>query len=182
MTEMFPFKAPTIESEEDFQYAAELGLRYPLDASQLPRLFNLRLAKAKECECERCGDLLDNFHKKTKLLETAHSAETPGLTFWTHVQKEGAPPAHFEAELDKKIRLTPKELTCHDEFIDTLVEVEHNWQRSQGNSTCTSDDTDAFWMRHYNDLKGNIAAQRSLEGESIQELREEAMKSIESHV
>ncbi len=177
---MFKFKEETQESLEDLDYAAQLGLRYPLDASQLPRLYNLRLAKANECECERCGDLLDNLHKKTKMLETAHNAETPGLTFWTHVQKEGTPPAHFEAELDKKIRLTPRELTCHDEFIDTLVEVEHNWQRSQRNTNCTSDDTDAFWMRHYKDLKGNIAELRQSESESIEELRKVAIEKLES--
>lgn len=176
---MFPFKTETKESERDFEYAAELGLRYPLDASQLPRLYNLRLAKAKECECERCDDLLDNLHKKTKLLETAHSAESPGLTFWTHVQKEGSPPAHFETELDKKIRLSPKELTCHDEFIDTLVEVEHNWQRSQRNTSCTSDDTDAFWMRHYKELKNHIAELRQYEGECIEELRKTALEMLE---
>ncbi len=177
---MFPFTDNTKESEEDFEYAAQLGLRYPLDASQLPRLFNLRLAKAKECECERCEDLLDNLHQKSKLLETAHSAESPALTFWTHVQKEGNHPAHFEAELDKKIRLTPKELTCHDEFIDTLVEVEHNWQRSQRNTDCTSDDTDDFWMRHYKDLKGNVAELRQSESESIEELRKAALEKLKT--
>jgi hypothetical protein len=175
---MFKFKEEAPESLEDLDYAAQLGLRYPLDASQLPRLFNLRLAKAKECECDRCGDLLDNLHKKTKLLETAHSAETPGLKFWTHIQKEGAPPAHFEAELDKKLKLSQRELACHDEFIDTLVEVEHNWQRSQCNSACTSDDTDQFWLRHYKDLKGIIAELRRSESESLEELRKMAMEEL----
>lgn len=177
---MFKFKEESQEIIDELDYAAQLGLRYPLDASQLPRLYNLRLAKAKECECDRCGDLLDNLHKKTKLLETAHNAETPALTFWTHVQKEGAAPAHFEAELEKKLRLSPKELTRQDEFIDTLVEVEHNWQRSQHNNTCTSDDTDDFWLRHYKDLKGSIAQLRQFESESIEELREAALEKLES--
>ncbi len=136
----------------------------------------MRVAKASDCECDRCGDLLDNLHNKTKLLETAHNAETPSLSFWTHVQKEGAPPAHFEAELDKKMKLSPKELTQHDEFLDTLVEVEHNWQRSQRNN-CTSDDTDNFWMRHYTDIKGQIAELRRFEDSSLEELRNSTLKS-----
>lgn len=177
---MFKFKEESQETLEDLDYAAELGLRYPLDASQLPRLYNLRLAKAQDCECDRCGDLLDNLHKKTKLLETAHNAETPALAFWTHLQREGTPPAHFEAELEKKLKLSTKELTRHDEFIDTLVEVEHNWQRSQHNNTCTSDDTDDFWMRHYKDLKVSITQLRQFESESIEELREAALEEFES--
>lgn len=169
---MFPFLKR--KSDEELEYAAQMGLRYPLDTSQLPRLYNLRLAKASECKCERCDDLLDNLRNRSKLLEAAHNAETPSRSLWTHVQREGTPPAQFDEELDRKMKLSPKELTQHDEFLDTLVEVENNWQRSQDNN-CTSDDT--FWMCHYNDIKGQIAELRRFEDTSLEELRNSALKS-----
>lgn len=146
--------------------------------SQLPRLVRMRIDNAKECACERCGDLLDNLHMKTKLLEQHHQAELPALSFWTHSHKDGGSP-HFEMQLDNKLKLTPSELTRHDEFIDTLLEVEHNWQRSQRN-TCSNDDTDRFWMNHYLQLKNMIAEQRERDEESLDDLRSAVLQISES--
>ncbi len=175
---MFPQPKHLGKSEEELEHAAQLGLRYPLDADQLPRLYNLRLARANDCKCERCGDLLENLHTKTKLLEIAHSAESPGLAFWTQVPPEGTP-AHFETALGKKMKLTPKELTRHDEFLDTLVEVEHNWQRSQS-SACLSDDTDNFWLNHYAEMARHIEELRRFDEESLEKMRSAALKKMES--
>lgn len=154
--------------------------KHVLDAGQLPRLVNLRIDNAKECACQRCGDLLDNLKTKTKLLEHYHEAEGSGLSFWKSSHKDGNPP-HFESQLDKKINLTPKELTRHDDFIDSLVEVEHAWQRSQRN-TCTNQDNDDFWMKHYQELKRVIAEQRQYATESLDELRDEVLSKEESAI
>lgn len=174
---MFPFSNSEKKPEDELEYAAQLGLRFPLDAEQLPRLYNMRLAKAADCNCERCGDLLDNLHKKTKLLEIAHDAESPGLAFWRQLPKNGEP-GHFESDLAKKLKLTPKELTRHDDFLDTLVEVEHNWQRSQ-NSACVSDDTDNFWLKHYAELADHLK-ELPQDGQSIQEIRSATLKKMDS--
>lgn len=167
---MFPFTDETMESQRNLGALEELGIQCPLDASQLPRLLNLRVAKARDCACIRCDDLLEKLHHKTRLLEVAHQAEAPGVAFWMQIAKDGNI-KHFECEIDKKLKLTPSELTRHDEFLDTLVEVEHDWQRSQ-RATCTGDDSDRFWLQHYQDIKDSIAAQRDYMQESLDELRE----------
>ncbi len=173
-TEMFHFfKNSDEETNESIP-----ELRFSSITSQLPRLLRMRMDKARECACERCGDLLDNLHVKTKLLEQHHKAELPALSFWTRFHKDGGSP-HFEMQLDNKLKLTPSELTRHDEFIDTLLEVEHNWQRSQRN-TCSNDDTDRFWMNHYLELKNMIAEQRERDEESLEDLRSAVMERLEA--
>ena len=174
---MFGFSIKDEETQEEGERTVREEKRV-LDAGQLPRLVNLRIDKARECACQRCGDLLDNLKTKTNLLEHNHKAEAPGLTFWNSSHKEGSP-AHFETKLEKKISLTPKELTHHDEFIDSLLEVEHAWQRSQRN-TCTNQDNDDFWMKHYQELKTVIAEQRKFATDSLDELRNEILQKEES--
>ena len=146
-------------------------------SSQLPRLLQQRIASAEECACKRCGDLLDNLHKKTKLLENHHMREMPALIYWTQSHKDASSP-HFECQLDNKMKLSPADLTHPDEFIDSLIEVEHSWQRSQSNA-CFSEDNDRFWMSHYLKLKEAVEAQRNLENESLAELRESALANDE---
>ncbi len=173
---MFQPEEETVESQRNQGISALNGLRYPLDASQLPRLLNLRMTKAQECGCTRCDNLLDNLHSKTRILEEAHDAEGSGIAFWIQISKEGGTVKHFECEIEKKLKLTPGEMTRHDEFIDSLVEVEHDWQRSQ-RATCTAEDTDHFWMQHYQDIKKSIAERTDLGDESLEELREIVMAS-----
>lgn len=166
-------------STEDVAYDPDgLEEKLTLDSSQLPRLVNLRIDSAKQCDCDRCGDLLDKLQNKTKILEHNHKAEGPALTYWTLVHKDGNP-LHFENQLDQKMKLTPKELTRHDEFIDSLVEVEHAWQRSQ-RSACVNEDNDDYWMKHYVELKKNVAEQRKYDCESLDELRSEVLQNEES--
>jgi len=174
---MFGFSTKNKESEAESN-ATTGDEKKVLDAGQLPRLVNLRIDNAKECPCQRCGDLLDNLKTKSKLLEHYHEAEGSGLSFWKSSHKDGNPP-HFESQLDKKISLTTKDLIHHDDFIDSLVEVEHAWQRSQRN-TCTNQDNDDFWMKHYQELKKSVAEQRKYATESLEELRDEVMKREES--
>lgn len=146
--------------------------RFASIAGRLSKLLQMRQERALECDCGHCADLLELLRNKTNMLERYHQGEQPGLVFWTQSKNEGGHPSHFESQLDKKLRLTPAELTHHDEFIDSLVEVEHNWQRSQRN-TCVSDDTDNFWMNHYAQLKDLISKQREQEEseESLEVLR-----------
>lgn len=164
---------------ENFEKETQVGIpesRYSSPLSQLPRLIRMRVEKAKECACERCGNLLDNLHKKTKMLDRHHEAEIPALFYWTHFHKDGHT-SHFEQDLERKMRLTPAELTRHDEFIDSLIEVEHNWQRSQRN-TCQNEDNDRFWMNHYMKLKELINEQNKDDSESsFEELREAVLKT-----
>ncbi len=70
-------------------------------------------------------------------------------------------------------------MTHHDDFIDSLLEVEHAWQRSQRN-TCTNQDNDDFWMKHYQELKKCVAEERKYATESLDELRDEIMKKEEA--
>jgi hypothetical protein len=170
---MLGFLFASQETEGNLEVVTEAGKRM-LDGSQLPRLVNLRASKAKECECERCGDLLDSLKTKTSLLENNHRGEFPALTFWTSTHKVGEP-AHFESQLEKKMKLSPQELLHHDEFIDSLVEVEHQWQRAQ-RSACVSEDNDDFWLKHYLELKRIVKQQREFDEDSLDDLRNAALE------
>ncbi|HIA51490.1 MAG TPA: hypothetical protein EYN91_05305 [Candidatus Melainabacteria bacterium] len=170
---MLGFLFASQETEGNLEVVTEAGKRM-LDGSQLPRLVNLRAANAKECECERCGDLLDNLKKRTSMIEHSHQAELPALTFWKSVHKDGEP-AHFESQLEKKMKLSPQELLHHDQFIDSLVEVEHQWQRAQ-RSACVNEDNDDFWLKHYLELKRIIKHQRELDEDSLDDYRNASLE------
>lgn len=176
---MFKFPGQPKATDIDLEDAATLGLRLPMDASQLPRLLNLRIEKASQCGCQRCGDLLDNLHNKTRLMEKAHKVEAPALTFWLHIDSD-VHAAHLESE--KKVQMTAQELTSHDEFIDVLVSAEKDWQQSQRNN-CTSSnshDTDLFWTMHYADVKKHVAELRNFESENLQKLRDAVLVKADS--
>jgi hypothetical protein len=165
---MIKFPRQSNASDISIEDAAALGLRFPLDASQLPRLLNLRIEKASQCGCQRCGDLLEKLHTKTKLLETAHKAESPGLTFWLLNNKDSHS-THFD--MQKKVQLSAEDLASHDELIDVLVSAEHDWQQSQRNNcTSTNIDTDTFWKMHYQDVKNHITELRLFEIEKLKNL------------
>lgn len=120
-----------------------------LDGSELARLINMRVEHAQECSCERCEDLISKIHAEEPLANRQHRSESRGLKFWTLLPESAYAPHPYGSDL---VRQTSDNLDQHTLLVDTLIEAEQAWKRSE-NAECASSDTDDFWSKHYKSVR-----------------------------
>lgn len=126
---------------------AKSGDPVPLTGKMLPRLINMRMEKANQCSCDRCTDLLSEFHKNRARLTHEHQGEQWALRFWTDslpVRGLNDPYAINVREHAQSVL----EVALLEEIVDSLLAAEKKWQQGQSEN-CLDDDTDENWLRHY---------------------------------
>lgn len=122
-----------------------------LDGSNMARLINMRLSRAKKCECPRCSDLLSRIHFNGAVTLHEHEGEQKGVRFWTRTY-----PVDYQAPVGFHLVPTIGEIALEEVHhpavvIDTLVNAERQWQ-SADKSSCSDVEGDRFWLNHYKDL------------------------------
>lgn len=122
-----------------------------LDGSNMARLINMRVARAKKCECQRCADLLSRIHFNGGLTLNEHEGELKGVRFWTR-----SVPEDYEAPFGFHVEPTIGEIALEQVnhpalLVSTFVSAEREWQAADKES-CTDLESDRFWLNHYQDL------------------------------
>ncbi len=119
----------------------------PLNGKMLPRLINMRLERARNCNCVRCDDLLSAFHKNRARLTREHNSEQWALRFWTDSLQHQQLSDPYAVSVREHAHAA-LEIALLEEIVDSLLSAEKKWQSAQSDN-CLDDDTDQNWIRHF---------------------------------
>lgn len=117
----------------------------------LRRLIQARVARAKQCNCIRCNDLLSILHTSNTLCRE-HDGELRGLKFWSiNWSQLGSLPVKFHAEPPALHENVDCQL-CEEQVVDTLLEAEIKWKMANY-QLCRGADSDEYWLEKFKAYK-----------------------------
>lgn len=114
----------------------------------LARLVQMRLAKARNCSCERCCDFLYQVHSDALHIAKEHGIEQNAISYWLNRDNaDGLPYGSHHDRTSGEVAL--KFLTDNESFFEQLLRAEKDWLKQTKTDECK--DSDDFWIQLFKD-------------------------------